>query len=106
MDAEGRMEMGRAARTSALGRGEERGSQGGLLERQDNKPLANQKMHTTAEPESSESGQDQAVVTSVALALTAGLSPGAKLREKQCFTLQPNGVSFHGPLTSERWQQG
>jgi hypothetical protein len=63
-------------------------------------------MHTTAETESFESGQDQAVVTSVALALTAGLSPGAKLREKQCFTLQPNGVSFHGPLTSERWKQG
>ena len=42
----------------------------------------------------------------VNLALTGGLSPGAKLRKNQLFTLKATGVEFSGEMTYEKWLDG
>lgn len=42
----------------------------------------------------------------VELAITTGLSAGAKLRENRIFHLTPMGVEFTGEMTLEQWREG
>lgn len=41
----------------------------------------------------------------VELALTSGLSPGAKLRENRLFKIGTLGISFQGELSLEQWRE-
>ncbi|MEA3212244.1 MAG: hypothetical protein QOE70_5301 [Chthoniobacter sp.] len=44
--------------------------------------------------------------SSVELALTQGLAPGAKLRENRLFVLSRTGVEFKGEMTLAQWMEG
>jgi hypothetical protein len=50
--------------------------------------------------------KSEAVSTTIDLALTRGLSPGAKLRENRLFQITPTGLKFMGELSYEQWQDG
>lgn len=51
-------------------------------------------------------GQPLSQSGGVGLAITGGLSPGAKLRENRLFSVSETGVEFTGEMTYEQWQDG